>query len=72
MHLNQPLKALRSSGTLLPLPARYLRSPPANGRGLGNKPSPWNLKRESSIRTRPFVEGLPELGAGDGPPLVSV
>jgi hypothetical protein len=72
MHSNQPLKAAKSNGTLLPLPARYLRSPPTKGRGLGSNPSPWNLNRLSSIRTAPFVEGLRELGAGDDPPLVSV
>lgn len=72
MHTNHPLKALRSRGTLLPLPARYLRSPPVRGLGLGNRLSPWNLKRASSIRTGPFAERLCEMGAGDAPPLVSV
>ena len=44
----QPLKALRSSGTLLPRPARYLRTSRVNGRGFGNNPSLWNLNRISS------------------------
>lgn len=73
MHSTQPRNALRSKGTLLPLPARYRRSPPINCRGLGSSPSSWNLNRGSSIRTGPCpcVEGLRELGAGD-PPLESV
>jgi len=34
---------LRSSGTLLPLPALYLLGPPVNGLGIGNASSGWNL-----------------------------
>jgi hypothetical protein len=71
MHSNQPRKALKSNGTLLPLPARYRRSPPMNFRGLGSKPSLWNLNRVSSIWTGPCAEGLREVGAGE-PPLLSV
>lgn len=72
MHSNQPLSALRSSGTLLPLPARYLRCPPVKGRGLESKPSFWNLNRVSSIWTLPWFNGLREVGTGDELPLVSV
>lgn len=73
MHSNQPRKALRSKGTLLPRPARYRRSPPIKCRGLGSSPSVWNLNRGSSIRTGPCpcVEGLCAPTAGD-PPLESV
>lgn len=72
MHWTQPLNALKFSGTLLPLPARYLRSPPTNGRGLGSSPSPWNLNRGSSIRTKPCDGEICALGEGDEPPLVNV
>lgn len=62
----QPLSALKSRGTLLPRPARYLLSPPTNGRGLGKSPSPWNLNRGSSIRTGPILAEArrPDDGAG--------
>lgn len=59
----QPLKALRSSGTLLPRPARYLRTSRVNGRGFGSNPSLWNLNRISS--TGPAAPN-------DGPPLLRV
>ena len=35
--------ALRSSGTLLPLPALYLLLVPAKSLGFGNCSSPWNF-----------------------------
>ncbi len=68
----QPLNALKSNGTLLPRPARYFRTPPVKGRGLGSRLSPWNLNRVSSIRTGPCETGARNPGAGDEPPLVSV
>jgi hypothetical protein len=39
--------ALRSSGTLLPLPALYLLGPPLNCLGMGSDSSGWNLNLAS-------------------------
>lgn len=61
VHSHQPLNALKSKGTLLPRPARYLRSPPVKGRGLESSPSLWNLNLGSSIRAEPCVEEVREL-----------
>lgn len=61
VHSYQPLNAFRSKGTLLPRPARYLRSPPLKGRGLESNPSLWNLNRGSSIWAEPCVKEFREL-----------
>lgn len=44
--------ALRSNGTLLPLPARYLLAPPWNSLGLGNMDSSTNFHLGSWITIR--------------------
>lgn len=64
------LRELKSNGTLLPLPARYFRTPPWNGRGFGNRLSFWNLNLLSSILTIPGEP--PGLDSGECPPLVRV
>lgn len=46
-------RALRSRGTLLPRPARYLLAPPMKSLGFGNWSSLTNLKRESLTMYRP-------------------
>lgn len=70
--LIQPPNALKSNGTLLPRPARYLLTPAVNGRGFGKSPSFWNLNRVSSMCTIPCIPELRELVTGDGPPLERV
>lgn len=68
---NQPSE-LKSSGTLLPLPARYFRTPPEKGLGFGKRFSLWNLNRVSSIVIWPWLEALRGLPSGDDLPFVRV
>lgn len=60
------LSALRSSGTLLPLPARYFLGLPRNSLGFGNTPSSTHFHRGSSMWI------FSPLGRPPPPPLVFV
>jgi len=55
MSLPHP-KERKSKGTLLPLAARYLRGPPTNSLGLGNKASSCHFHRGSCTSTRPLLD----------------
>jgi hypothetical protein len=68
--------ALRSNGTLLPLPALYLFGPPLNGLGMGNASSGWNLNLVSCTTNLapplpPPIWLVPRERAGE-PPFVRV
>jgi len=66
-------RALRSKGTLLPLPARYFLVPPTKSLGFGNRPSSFHCHLGSLITIRsPLGPGVCEgewFGLGDLAPL---
>lgn len=53
LRLQNTHRALKSNGTLLPLPALYFLVPPINSLGFGNNPSSLNCHLGSLITTRP-------------------
>ena len=57
--------ALRSKGTLLPLPALYFLGPPMKSRGLGNRLSSLNCHLGSSMTTLLPLALPPPLGDGE-------
>jgi hypothetical protein len=68
--------ALKSSGTLLPLPALYLLGPPLNCLGMGSDSSGWNLNLASwTVNLGPLpplpIWLVPRERAGE-PPFVRV